>query len=79
MLRTGSPVNFEVVYNIANNIKHTIPSATLYNTHISLEDIGIIKKVQKGKYKITDIFLEILLKQSDENMIVFDEKIEIEL
>jgi hypothetical protein len=71
--------HFEVVYNIANYIKHTISSATLYNTHISLEDMGIIKKVQKGKYKITDIFLEILLKQRDDNMMVFDEKIKIEL
>jgi hypothetical protein len=71
--------HFKVVYNIANNIKSIIPSATLYNTHISLEDMGIIKKVQKGKYKITDIFLEILLKQRDDNMMVFDEKIKLEL
>jgi hypothetical protein len=71
--------HFEVVYNIANNIKSIIPSATLYNTHILLEDMGVIKKVQKGKYKITDIFLEILLKQSDDSMITFDEKIKLDL
>ena len=71
--------HFEVVYNIANSIKSTLPSATLYNTHISLEDMGIIKKVQKGKYKIVDIFLEILLKQNDDTMVAFDDKIELEL
>jgi AAA+ ATPase superfamily predicted ATPase len=71
--------HFEVVYNLANSIKSTLPSATLYNTHISLENMGIIKKVQKGSYKIVDIFLEILLQQSDDEMLAFDDKIKLEL
>jgi AAA+ ATPase superfamily predicted ATPase len=71
--------HFEVVYNMANNIKSTLPSATLYNTHTSLEDMGIIKKVQKGKYKIVDIFLEILLKQNNDTMLAFDDKIQLDL
>ncbi|SFV74752.1 hypothetical protein MNB_SM-3-1467 [hydrothermal vent metagenome] len=71
--------HFEVVYNIANNIKSNIPSATLYNTHVSLEDMGIIKKVAKGQYEIVDIFLKILLQQSDDAMVSFDGKLVIEL
>ena len=69
--------HFEVVYNIANNIKHTIGSATLYNTHMSLEDMGIIKKVQKGRYEIVDIFLEILLQQTQDMMVSLDGKMDI--
>lgn len=64
--------HFEVIYNIANNIKSDIGSATLYNTHISLENMGIIKKVQKGKYEIVDIFLKILLQQHEDVMVSLD-------
>ena len=71
--------HFEVIYNIANHIKHNLTSAILYNTHISLENMGIIKKTQKGKYKIVDIFLEILLRQKDDKMLAFDDKLELEL
>jgi len=71
--------HFEVVYNIANNIKSTIGSSTLYNTHISLENMGIIQKVQKGRYKIVDIFLKILLQQHKDVMVSLDGKLDIEL
>lgn len=71
--------HFEIVYNIANNIEHTIGSATLYNTHISLENIGIVKKVQKGKYEIVDIFLKILLQQHEDVMVSLDGKMNIQL
>ena len=64
--------HFEVIYNIANNIKSDIGSATLYNTHISLENMGIIKKIQKGKYEIVDIFLKILLQQHEDVMVSLD-------
>jgi len=51
----------DVLYSIANNKKNTLDSKTLYNTHVSLEEIGIIKKVSKGKYEIIDIFLWLYL------------------
>jgi uncharacterized protein YdcH (DUF465 family) len=70
--------HFEVVYNIANNIKQNIGSATLYNTHVSLENIGIIKKIQKGKYSIVDIFLKILLQQHEDAMVSLDGKLNIQ-
>jgi len=54
---------------VANNIKSNIGSATLYNTNVSLENMGIIKKVQKGEYEIVDIFLEILLQQTQDAMV----------
>ncbi len=67
--------HFEVVYNIANANKSKIASATLYNTHVSLADMGIIKKVEKGQYKIVDIFLKILLQQDDDSMVSLDGKL----
>ncbi len=67
--------HFEVIYNIANEKKSNIASATLYNTHVSLEDMGIIKKVEKGHYKIVDIFLKILLQQDDDTMVSLDGKL----
>jgi uncharacterized protein len=71
--------HFEVVYTMANNQKSNIGSATLYNTHVSLENMGIIKKVQKGEYEIVDIFLKILLQQREDAMVSLDGKLEIEL
>ncbi len=69
--------HFEVVYHLANDIKSKLPSATLYNTHISLENMGIIKKVQKGRYEIIDIFLKILLQQHNDAMVSLDGKLQI--
>ncbi len=71
--------HFDVVYNIANNKKTNITSAALYNTHVSLENMGLIKKVQKGKYEIVDIFLKILLQQCDDVMVSFDGKLQIDI
>lgn len=71
--------HFEVVYNLANNIKSSLPSATLYNTHVSLENMGIIKRIEKGKYEIVDIFLKILLEQHDDIMVSLDGKLQINL
>jgi len=70
--------HFEVVYNIANNLKHELSSATLYNTHVSLENMGIIQKKEKGKYEIVDIFLKIFLQQTDDEMVSLDGKLQIE-
>jgi len=70
---------FEVIYEMANDIAHSLDSATLYNTRISLEDMGVIKKVQKGQYEIVDIFLRALLSQHDDAMVALDGKLQIEI
>ncbi len=62
--------NLDVLYSIANNTKSNLDSKTLYNVHSSLEDMGLIKRVSVGKYKINDIFLEIYLLQKDDNLIL---------
>ncbi|HRF56593.1 MAG TPA: hypothetical protein PLV58_04260, partial [Campylobacterales bacterium] len=66
-------------YEMANDIAHSLDSATLYNTRISLEDMGVIKKVQKGQYEIVDIFLRALLSQHDDAMVALDGKLQIEI
>lgn len=47
-------------------------------THVSLENMGLIKKVQKGEYEIVDLFLKILLQQHDDAMVALDGKLELE-
>lgn len=69
--------HFEVIHNIANSIASKLPSATLYNTHVSLEEMGLIKKVAKGEYVLVDIFLKILLQQKDDEMLSIENKLEI--
>ena len=71
--------HFEVVYNLANGIKSNLPSATLYNTHVSLENMGIIKKLEKGKYEIIDIVLKVFLQQHDDTMVSMEGKLTLEL
>jgi len=57
--------NLNVLYSIANNEKSNLDSKTLYNVHSSLEDMGLIKKIGLGKYKINDIFLNLYLKPEE--------------
>ncbi len=71
--------HFEVVYEMANGIEHTLDSATLYNTRVLLENIGVIKKIEKGQYEIVDIFLKVLLKQHDDAMVALDCRLYIEI
>jgi len=71
--------HFEMLYNIANNIKSTLSSATVYNTNISLENMGLIKKIEKGKYELVDIFLKILLQQQDNEALAIDNRLNISL
>lgn len=61
--------HYEVLHSIANGYSPALSSKTLYNIHISLEDIGLIKNIERGKYSINDIFLEVLLKQKDEGLL----------
>ncbi|MBE0514042.1 ATP-binding protein [Sulfurimonas sp.] len=71
--------HFEVVYEMANNLSHDVDSATLYNTRVSLENMGLIAKLQKGEYKIVDIFLKILLQQHDDKMVALEGRLDIGL
>ncbi|MEA2073608.1 MAG: hypothetical protein U9O86_08485 [Campylobacterota bacterium] len=64
--------NLEVLYSIANDEKIVLDSKTLYNVHGSLEDIGLIKKVSIGKYKINDMFLKIYLQQNSDEIRLLD-------
>lgn len=40
--------------------------------HSSLEDMGLIKKIDRANYIINDIFLNILLQQKDDENIIIE-------
>jgi len=69
---------FELMNSIANNILTNLTSKTLYNAHVTLEDMGLIRNIGRGKYEIVDVFLNVLLKQSDRNMLIDSTNIELE-
>ena len=60
--------HYEVLYAIANSNSIELSSKTLYNIHVSLEEMGLIKNIERGKYQLSDIFLEVLLQQKDEGL-----------
>ena len=64
--------NLDLLYAIANDEKLNLDSKSLYNTHSSLENIGLIKKIGLGKYKINDIFLKIYLQQKNDTIQLID-------
>lgn len=61
--------HYEVLHSIANGYSIELSSKSLYNIHSSLEEMGLIKNQQRGKYSINDIFLEALLQQKDEGLL----------
>lgn len=66
--------HYSVIWNLANNSKDTsIDSPTLYKTYKSLQDLGYIKKYDRGEYHITDIFLKILLQQKSDDRFISEE------
>ena len=68
--------HYSVIWHLANNSKDTsIDSLTLYKTYKSLKDMGYIKKLDRGEYIITDIFLKILLQQKNDIKFI-EEKVE---
>lgn len=67
--------HYEVLYSIANNTKPRIDSKNLYRIHKSLEEMGFLKNVEIGVYKITDVFLRFLLLQKSDASLVFHEDI----
>lgn len=62
--------HYEVLHSLANKYDVELSSKSLYNIHVSLEDMGLIKNVERGKYIINDIFLEVLLQQKDEGLML---------
>jgi len=62
--------HYEVLHSIANGYSVELNSKSLYNIHISLEEMGLIKNIARGKYIINDIFLEVLLQQKDEGLLL---------
>lgn len=62
--------HYEVLHSIANKYSVELNSKSLYNIHSSLEEMGLIKNIQRGQYAINDIFLEVLLQQKDEGLLL---------
>lgn len=62
--------HYEVLHSIANKYSVDINSKSLYNIHSSLEEMGLIKNIKRGEYCINDIFLEVLLQQKDEGLLL---------
>lgn len=66
-----------MLFDIANNSISAIESKTLYNINVSLEDMGLVRNIERGKYVISDIFLKILLQQKDDKQFLLERKLEI--
>ena len=62
--------HYEVLHSIANGYSVELNSKSLYNIHSSLEEMGLIKNIQRGQYAINDIFLEVLLQQKVEGLLL---------
>ncbi|PID47657.1 MAG: hypothetical protein CR967_03260 [Proteobacteria bacterium] len=62
--------HYEVLHSIANDYVPKISPKTLYNVHVSLENMGLIKNISRGNYEINDIFLKVLLKQKDDGLLL---------
>ena len=69
---------FKLLSSIANNTATDIPSKTLYNAHVLLEDMGLIRNVGRAKYELVDVFLRVLLQQDDKHMLVDSSNLQIE-
>jgi hypothetical protein len=71
--------HYEVLHAIANNERLSLDSKTRYNVRMALEDMGLISNVSRGVYKINDIFLEVLLKQHNDEALALEHKLELEM
>ena len=64
--------HLEVLYSIANNTKIELDSKSLYNIRVSLENMGLIKRIDVGYYIVNDIFLQIYLQQNSDDIILLE-------
>ncbi len=71
--------HYEVLHAIANNKELKLSSGTLYNIRVALEEMGLIKNVSRGKYVITDVFLNVLLQQNNDEAFALEEKLHLEM
>ncbi len=71
--------HYEVLHAIANNKELKLSSGTLYNIRVALEEMGLIKNVSRGKYVITDVFLNVLLQQNNDEAFALEEKLQLEM
>lgn len=53
--------HYEVLYNQANQIPQELSAATLYQTRVSLENMGLIKSQGRGNYQVVDVLLKLYL------------------
>ncbi|GEM_PF-6478958 len=49
-------------FNYFLDIDSSLEPDILYRTRKSLEEMGLLKKISKGEYIITDVFIEFYLK-----------------
>ena len=66
--------HLEVLIALAKRIKVNLASKALYNVRSSLEDMGIIKNINKGEYIIVDIFLDFILRYGNASSFEIIEK-----
>lgn len=52
---------YEVLYNLANGIKNNLHSVVLFKTYSALDEIGLVVHIERGVYKITDVFLKLYI------------------
>jgi hypothetical protein len=64
---------YEVLSAIANKQKVSLPSSTLYNANVALEEMGLIKNKTRGEYEVVDIFLNVLLQQDDDEVLALED------
>ncbi|MCF6331261.1 MAG: ATP-binding protein [Sulfurimonas sp.] len=70
---------FKLLSAIANNTSTDILPKTLYNSHVLLENMGLIKNIGRGKYELVDLFLKVLLQQNNKNMLIQSSNLQIDL
>jgi hypothetical protein len=70
---------FEVLSSIANKTAINLSSSTLYNAHVALEEMGLIRNVARGEYKVVDIFLEVMLQQDNDEKLALEDMIYIDI
>jgi hypothetical protein len=70
---------YEVLSAIANKQKVNLPSSTLYNANVALEEMGLIKNINRGEYEVVDIFLNVLLQQNDDEVLALEDFVSLDL
>lgn len=65
--------HFEVLNALSGNYKIELNSKTLYQVNSSLENLGLVKNIGRGDYKISDILIKIYLQV---NIIDYDKTIQ---